>query len=760
MSSENSNSVMDSLPAPLRNMNVPLIASTLNPETLASFLNIMVQTVTDALYFFIADEPIKLAGDSAEDIAQIYRNLKLSLVNERAEIFGGKPQKELLAKNLAVLDWIDDSSLEVIIQRVVKDGAYVSDGPRLINGFEYYIESEFILIKDAIQAVVGLLLIERELTYYKQIENDIRNAYEDLLKTVYNHPYMIIMTDTVGLVTYVNYRTELESNLSFDQMTGKKISEITEVEEKDNYLDLITVVNGVVAAGEASFVKPGSVLKIGGNDIPVSGVVSPIFSMKNEITGAFVILHDEKRDEGYSELETGEEQTIKTIEQLSEAGFWEYDLFQDKFWFSPRIFEIYGIEKPEGLMGQQALLDLQDKLNDIIAPEDKEILSSSFSKLLENLDGYDEIIRIMDKETGEYRKINTRAKMIYDDEGRPSKLAGFVSTLIRGGSAEDSPAKADFPAEPEIIRVPDYNLIELFDTPAAIVDKFGNIVKSNEALVKAAGQAASATGKNNAGLFRILMGDDIPVTELRTSLILAENNRISGLRLPDDTPVTVVIKPYNTGLASESMVLTEFILPGKDTPSETAVPQTAPAPELTPEEFLSKYIQDKAAVRKMMSFLENPSLLKEEEKDSDPVQVVRVSELVSKYIKFYIDAESDDSGGVVSVSVESDITIRNKAVKTGEILNGMIKLSASVAGQNKEFYLIKNAMQDEACSLLVNIYNGMETDSAPLVQNILTQHKNEILELKEKALSVKGDFRVLNKDDKIIALYLKLGSVQ
>lgn len=114
----------------------------------------------------------------------------------------------------------------------------------------------------------------------------------------------------------------------------------------------------------------------------------------------------------------------------------------------------------------------------------------------------------------------------------------------------------------------------------------------------------------------------------------------------------------------------------------------------------------------------------------------------------------------MSVSVESDITIRNKAVKTGEILNGMIKLSASVAGQNKEFYLIKNAMQDEACSLLVNIYNGMETDSAPLVQNILTQHKNEILELKEKALSIKGDFRVLNKDDKIIALYLKLGSVQ
>jgi PAS domain-containing protein len=684
-------------------MNVPLIASTLNPETLASFLNIMVQTVTDALYFFIADEPIKLAGDGSEDMAQIYRNLKLSLVNERAEIFGGKPQKELLAKNLAVLDWIDDSSLEIIIQRVLKDGAYVSDGPRLINGFEYYIESEFILIKDSAEAVVGLLLIERELTYYKQIENDLRNAYEDLLKTVYNHPYMIIMTDTVGLVTYVNYRTELESNLTFEQMTGKKISEITEVVEADNYLDLITIVNGVVAAGEASFVKTGSVLRIGGNDIPVMGVVSPIFSMKNEITGAFAILHDEKRDEGYSELETGEEQTIKTIEQLSEAGFWEYDLFQDKFWFSPRIFEIYGIEKPEGLLGQQALLDLQDKLNDIIAPEDKDILSSSFSKLLENLDGYDEIIRIMDKETGEYRKINIRAKMIYDDEGRPSKLAGLVSTLIKSGSSASEPQGPVTPPEPEIIRVPDYNLIELFDIPSAIVDKFGNIVKSNNALVKAAGPAASATGKNNAGLFRILLGDDIPVTELRTSLILAEYNKISGLRLPDDTPVTIVLKPYETGAAAESMVLAEFILPQEDKVPESAGEQMQPAAELTPEEFLGRYIQDKDAVRKMVGFLENPSLLKEEEKDSDPVETVDVSELVSKFIKFYIDTENEESDGVVSVSVESDITIRNKTKKTGDILNGMIKLSASAAGQNKEFYLIKNTIQDEACCLLFNI---------------------------------------------------------
>ncbi len=763
MSSEINNSIMDSIPAPLRNMNVPLIASTLNPESLASFLNIMVQTVTDALYFFIADEPITLSGDVTEDIAQIYRNLKLSLVNERAEIFGGKAQRELLGKNLAVIDWIDDSSLEVIIQRVVKDGAFVSDGPRQLNGFEYYIESEFILIKDSAEAVVGLLLIERELTYYKQIENDLRGAYEDLLKTVYNHPYMIIMTDTVGHVTYVNYRTEVESNLTFEQMTGKKISEITEVVEAEDYLDLITVVNGVVAAGEASFVKKGSVLRIGANDIPVSGVVSPIFSMKNEITGAFVILHDEKRDEGYSELAAGEEQIIKTIEQLSEAGFWEYDLFQDKFWFSPRIFEIYGIEKPEGLMGQSALLDLQDKLNDIIAPEDKEILSSSFSKLLESLSGYDEVIRITDKETGEYRKINIRAKIIYDDEGRPSKLAGLVSTLVRSDSgSEKSEVTQAPPPPPELIKVPDFDILDLFETPAAVVDKFGNIIKSNQALVNSAGSSAATAGRNNGGLFRILLGDDNPVTELRTSLFLAESNKISGLRFPDNTSVAITLKPYFPANEKESLVFVEFSLPQKGAGSGLqplpSLTQES-APELTPEEFLGRFLSDQNSIKKMLKYLKDPSLLKEEEIKSDPAENVPVSELVSKFIKFYISVDEEGQDQIVSLSIENDIIIKNHLRTTEEILNRLIKLSSVIRGQNKEFYLIKSTVHDNACSLLINIYDGTESGSAALAQNIITEHKSEILEIKERALSVKGDFRVLNKENKIVALYLTLSSI-
>ncbi|HPR33966.1 MAG TPA: PAS domain S-box protein, partial [Prolixibacteraceae bacterium] len=125
----------------------------------------------------------------------------------------GKDDFDLFPKDIAERFWADD-------QRVLKEGVPVINRiERLVNnnGKVKWLQSSKVPFRDASGKIIGLVGVGRDITREKEAETESLK----LSKAISQSPVSIVVTDTKGIIEYVNPKFSEVTGYSFDEVKGE-----------------------------------------------------------------------------------------------------------------------------------------------------------------------------------------------------------------------------------------------------------------------------------------------------------------------------------------------------------------------------------------------------------------------------------------------------------------------------------------------------------------------------------------------------------
>lgn len=159
------------------------------------------------------------------------------------------------------------------------------------------------------------------------------------------------------------------------------------------------------------------------------------------------------------------------LQEMSGVGMWEYDINTKKIWASDQSFRIYGV------------FDIENNFDSSLAmtyatPESKRIIFNGIDNLIKFGMSYNFDFEIHRADTHEKRVLNTKAKMVYDDFGKPKKVFGVIKdvTIERKNQKALQKSKENFE-------------IALDENPIPMIlhSEDGIILKVNQACLDATG---------------------------------------------------------------------------------------------------------------------------------------------------------------------------------------------------------------------------------------------------------------------------------
>lgn len=126
------------------------------------------------------------------------------------------------------------------------------------------------------------------------------------------------------------------------------------------------------------------------------------------------------------------EERFRMVTEVTNDGIWEWDMLTNQEFFSPRWCEIIGftVDDPE-------FPHCFSSWADRIHPDDYEYVMNAKKEHFEKGAAYDVVYRHKHK-SGVYRWQNSRGKAIFDENGTPVKMVGYISDITERKQAEDA----------------------------------------------------------------------------------------------------------------------------------------------------------------------------------------------------------------------------------------------------------------------------------------------------------------------------------
>jgi PAS domain S-box-containing protein len=120
----------------------------------------------------------------------------------------------------------------------------------------------------------------------------------------------------------------------------------------------------------------------------------------------------------------------------SGAGIWDWgDVSEDHMWWSPRIYEMLGLEEAEIPASRQ-------QLSMLLHPDDVEPYQHCLKAHFKQQKPYDIELRVRHKQ-GHYLWLRSRGKALFSANGTPQRMAGYVQDVSDRKLAEAERRKAD-----------------------------------------------------------------------------------------------------------------------------------------------------------------------------------------------------------------------------------------------------------------------------------------------------------------------------
>jgi len=272
--------------------------------------------------------------------------------------------------------------------------------------------------------------IIRDCSQRKQTEralDELRRRHSLILTQAGEGIYGI---DRQGLATFVNPRAAAMVGYPVEDLIGRPIHALLHHTRIDGtpYPDDDCPIYAALHDGEIHRVTHEVFWRRDGTSFPVEYVSSPLWE-DDTVAGAVVVFHDTSKQ---WRIESGlreREDRLEYVIRGSSDGFWDgqippgqpWDHPHTPVWWSSRVRELLGYS-------QEEFPDILESWKSRLHPEDGERVLAALRAHLEQHEPYDVEYRLRTKH-GEYHWFRARGQAVWDDDGRPTRMAGSLQCI-------------------------------------------------------------------------------------------------------------------------------------------------------------------------------------------------------------------------------------------------------------------------------------------------------------------------------------------
>ena len=166
--------------------------------------------------------------------------------------------------------------------------------------------------------------------------------------------------------------------------------------------------------------------------------------------------HQDKRAQGEAALFATQTRLL-TAQRIGHIGNWEYDVRDDKVWWSDQTYKIYGLDKMSGPLSYEGILAK-------VHPEDRSAFESA-QKILRGNGRLDLAHRIVMPD-GQVRWVHGLGEASFDNDGQLQALSGTVQDITR--QRETEVALVEETRMLELLNDVERDLASLMDLPSAV----------------------------------------------------------------------------------------------------------------------------------------------------------------------------------------------------------------------------------------------------------------------------------------------------
>jgi PAS domain S-box-containing protein len=248
-----------------------------------------------------------------------------------------------------------------------------------------------------------------------------------LLKAINTTSDAIFLTDTEGIITYVNYGFTSLFGYASDEVVGKVTPRILKsgLLEKEVYQSFWkTLINKAEVKGEILNKRKNGELVL------VESTSSPILNEQNEIIGFIGIQRDITQQKKVAETIQESEHNLREAQRLAHIGSWKWTIETDTVKWSEELYHINGRD-PNSPAPSYA------EMASCYTPESWKRLSDAVTKAMQSGKTYGLELEVV-RPDGTTRFTHSLGEAVYDASGKVFGLQGTVHDITKRKQAETS----------------------------------------------------------------------------------------------------------------------------------------------------------------------------------------------------------------------------------------------------------------------------------------------------------------------------------
>ncbi len=410
---------------------LPEIASTHTEPYTNYILRLLFEASPDGFFVMMLDEPV-MWDPSSEDpdlFDHIFQTQKITIFNTRSAELNPAFDGNLMGITPERFFNYDVANGRAAWKKLLKTGwLNMESSEEIAPGMSMWIETEFVNIHDDTGLLLGCFATQRDTTLKNAEVDNLTASSNELGSAIAAIGDPFIMADAKGVITYLNYAAEVTLDLTYDRLVNKKLVDLLQITDPESALDLKQILKQVEKNGIAHRLGNTAKLKFGINETAVTGVISSVVNDVGTHIGWILLLR--YPGEVLKEIveDTVNLERMKRLDRSLASGYWEIDLAKGSVWISDDIFELYGIERtlkddPEELKF------LQNKINDMIHPDDRQKVERAATDLIHDFKGYVVDYRMAGNDHHTTRYIRSAVEVHADESGTPVLISGVATDL-------------------------------------------------------------------------------------------------------------------------------------------------------------------------------------------------------------------------------------------------------------------------------------------------------------------------------------------